>query len=347
MKKLNLLTFFDRVVLIGLRRRPDRLAQAAEALRRCDWPFRQPEYFPAVDGLLSPPPAYFKHGHSAWGCLCSHRRVLGRAIRDGINRLLILEDDVCFVDGFRNRVEKFLQAVPDDWDGLMLGGEHIHGYDRPTLVKPGIYRCACCQRTHCYAVRGKYLRKLYQRLRGGGKFKGNHHCDCIMGEDPELQPAHKVYAPAHFLAGQERSRSDNFAKIFPRQFWNPPPPGLSVINLHAPQPLAAALREHGWYTGMQLDLKNQRDIPLSKCFRQTKWNPPERVKRLREWIKSMQWLVGHDPDFVCTIWHPKATPKLIEAASLWPVCEVTAKTVKDALRQVPRKLRRPVLSVFT
>ena len=149
-----------------------------------------------------------------------------------------------------------------------------------------------------------------------------------------------------FLVGQERSFSDNFQTVVPRQFWNPPGPDLSVINLHGSQPLAAALREHGWYTGNRRDDTDDIDKSLRELFQKTENNPAARVQELRQWIMRRQWEVGGDTDLICTIWHPQATPKLVKAASVWPVYEVTAKTVKEALSQIPRKLRKPCLFEF-
>jgi hypothetical protein len=343
----SLKNYFELVVLINLRRRPDRLAQVKAAIHACAWPFKQPRVFPAIDGRTVPHPRKWKYGGSAWGCLQSHAAVLECALRDGAESILVLEDDVCFVEKFPDKVAGFLEIVPDDWDQLMLGGQHIktfHG--EPVLVRPGLYRCRDCERTHCYAVRGQYLRKLRQRWLGGGKFRGLGHCDWIMGRDRELQLAHQVYAPEYFLVGQERSSSDISGTIFPRQFFNPPGPELPVINLHAPQPVAAALREHGWYTGNIRDARTDLEQSLSQLFRETKKAPVQRVEKLRDWIKLKQWQVGSDPDFICTVWHPDADPRLVKAASLWPVYEITADTVKSALGQLPRKWRRPCLPIF-
>jgi hypothetical protein len=343
----NLGNYFDRVVVINLKRRPARLEGTFRALREARWPFRQAEVFDAVDGLAEPPPSGWRHGAGAWGCLCSHRRVLRRAARDGVKRLLVLEDDVCFAENFREEVARFLRAVPADWDQLMLGGQHLQpaGPKRPVLVKSGIYRCVDCERTHCYAVQGKYLRKLCARWYGGGVFNGQGHCDWIMGRDPELQAAHKVYAPEYFLAGQRRSPSDIKHRVLPKKFWNPPGPELAVINLHASQAVAQALRAYGFYTGYG-DLRTGCGEPtLQKVFRKSRASDRLRVERLREWIKLMQWEVGDDPDYVCTVWHPQATPRLVRVASLWPVYEMTVRSVEEALRQFRRKLGRPAVFV--
>jgi len=122
---MNLRRYFDRVVLINLKRRHDRLQSVQEALRQCHWPFRWPEIFEAVDGYANSIPSHFISGPGAWGCLLSHREILRQALADGVRNVLVLEDDVCFVDAFREQVAEFLRRVPDDWDQLMLGGQHV------------------------------------------------------------------------------------------------------------------------------------------------------------------------------------------------------------------------------
>lgn len=81
---MNLRHYFDRVVLINLQRRPDRLAQARRALRECRWPFQSPEIFAAVDGQTRRPPAHWPHNSASWACLKSHQRVLKKALADRV-----------------------------------------------------------------------------------------------------------------------------------------------------------------------------------------------------------------------------------------------------------------------
>jgi len=343
---MNFELYFDRVVVINLKKRTDRLAKFYQTLKRCDWPFRQPEVFVAVDERSISVPEKFINMRSALACTCSHQQVMEQAISDKVKSLLILEDDVCFKDDFHIRIKRFLKTVPADWDGLMIGGQHVCKTGKATLIKSGVVRCMDCERCHCYALRGSYLRKLCQRLKSRGNFHGQICNDIIMGRDPALQMAHNVYAPKLFLAGQERSWSDISKTVFPRRFWNPPSPKLSVINLHGTQPLVAALREHGWYTGHKRDLKNDLDVGLQNVFRKTKIGSMNRINALRKWIIRVQWEVGDDPDFVCTVWHPQALSKLVKAASPWAVYEVNAQTVHEALQQIPEKLRRPCLPIF-
>jgi len=331
---MNFKNYFDRVVLINLKRRPDRLAQTKKNLRAAGWPFLMPVIFPAKDGKTLRPPKDWRHGKGGWGCLQSHRAILQQAWADGVQSLLILEDDICFEKNFAAQVKKFLRAAPKDWDQLMLGGQQMNLHGTPTLVKPGVLRCTDCERTHAYAIRGEFMRKLGDRLAGGGLFKGLVINDWIMGRDPEMQLAHKVYAPEFFLVGQERSYSDVYGATQPRKFWNPPGSELHVVNLHAPASVALALEEHGLCFGRRLGRERNLDHQLVQLFAETKTNPVARIRRLREWIKTMQWELAADPTFVCALSHPEATPHLVKAASLWPVIEITANTVEEAARQL-------------
>jgi hypothetical protein len=345
---MDLKNYFDRIVVVNLKRRPDRLVGFKAALRGCDWPFRRPMVFDAVDGSIVPSPHGWQSGGGAWGCMRSHQRILEEALMDGVNNLLIMEDDACFAPEFRQKVEEFLREVPDDWDQLMLGGQHINVNGKPKLVKPGVYRCTDCERTHCYAVRGRFLLRLYQRWVHGGDFDGEVHCDWIMGRDPELQCRHNVYAPERFLVGQERGRSDIDGSLQPRKFWNPPTSDLPVIFLQASQAAVAELRSYGIHTGHHRDPKTDLDNALMGIFAETKGDPNGRVDRLRDWIMGMQWEVVSDTHLICTIWHPDATLDLVKQAARGPVYEISSSTVEGALRQLPEGLqraRRPLLAV--
>ena len=255
--------------------------------------------------------------------------------------MLVLEDDACFVPDFATKVEAFFRVVPEDWDQIMLGGEHVNTNGIPTFIKPGVYRCTDCERTHCYAIRGEFLKKLYRRWISGGDYNGEVHCDWIMGRDPEMQAKHHVYAPEKFLVGQERGRSDVDGGIQARKFWNPPAPDLPVLILRAPQSVLTDLKHYGIHTGQHEDSATGIDSKLLKIFAETLDDSDVRAERLAQRISELQWEVASDPFLICTIWHPEATLDLVGQASGGPVYEVLANSTAEALAQLPDDLKRP------
>jgi hypothetical protein len=196
-KPIDLASVFERVVVINLARRPERLARLSSRLEG-NWPFAAPRRFEAIDGSSIPMPATWKKGTGAWGCLHSHRAVLDTAIADGVSSLLVLEDDAYPVDDLPAKAEFFLWLVPQDWDCLMFGAEHLVP---PLPVAPGVVRCLTSIRCHAYAVRGAMMPMLSVFW----KANQTDHCDLVLAS---LMGHFKAYAPDPLLIGQDRGQSD-------------------------------------------------------------------------------------------------------------------------------------------
>jgi hypothetical protein len=193
---INLSETFDRVVVINLARRPERLARFWQLLGQ--WPFKTPQRFEAVDGeAVGVPPGWDK-GPGAWGCLVSHRSVLESAINDGVRSLLVLEDDAYPVANIASLSARFLESVPNDWDGLMFGAEFLLP---PQIISPGVVRCVAANRSHAYAVRGPLMQVLLHFWQN----TTNDHCDIVISS---LMRQFKFYAPDPLLIGQDAGRSD-------------------------------------------------------------------------------------------------------------------------------------------
>jgi GR25 family glycosyltransferase involved in LPS biosynthesis len=100
--------FFDKVVVINLDRRTDRMEQLVPQLKELGIEY---ERFSAVDGKeldISPIIA---------GTM-SHVQVL-KKYQD--QKILVLEDDALFVDDFNEKFEEVMQTLPADWDIFYLG----------------------------------------------------------------------------------------------------------------------------------------------------------------------------------------------------------------------------------
>jgi hypothetical protein len=286
---------FDRVVVVSLKRRADRLAEFQETLR--DWPFKKPEVFEAVDGNVVPSPTNWISGGPAWGCCASHVEVLRKAIQDGVGSLLVLEDDACVRHSFRDDARRFLRDVPGDWEGLMLGGQH--------MVQPEKNgRCINTQRTHAYAVRGQYMRDLYRLW-----LRCDRHIDHVMGPQ---QKDRRVYAPNPFLFGQRRGLSDITCSENPIKFWQPPKGDEPVLVLLCDRAEVQRIRERGVHTGHRRGA-DDIDVGLTSPLTEAK---------LRRWISDLQWECVSEGTTL-GVWHPEATLDLVQRCWNGPCRVVT------------------------
>ncbi|MBI1373643.1 MAG: glycosyl transferase family 25 [Phycisphaera sp.] len=259
---MELINTFDRVVCINLDRRPDRWKRLAENVAGCGWPFKQPIRYPAIDGRSCPPPPWWRCGNGAWGCHQSHVRILEDALRDNIRSILILEDDAVLPQRFGDLVSAFLDSAPDDWDAIMLGGQHLRP---PKPVNSHTVRVRNGNRTHAHALRGRYIKAAYTHLcryPDHSRHPG-HHVDHRLGILHE-SGKYNVYAPTSWLVGQADGRSDIAHRDFGLRFWTGAPskgdgdnlpPFVAVVGLHrsGSSCLAGVLHHLGVHMGNRLN----------------------------------------------------------------------------------------------
>lgn len=60
-----------------------------------------------------------------YGCLQSHIKAIQFAKDNKLNRVLILEDDVRFVQDFETHLKEAMEDLPLNWDMLWLGGKDL------------------------------------------------------------------------------------------------------------------------------------------------------------------------------------------------------------------------------
>ncbi len=294
--EVDLKSVFDGVFVINLDRRADRLKEFEDGLGEVGWPFEKPERFSATDGHLLPVPYDWKAGGGAWGCMQSHRRVLERAIERGLKSILVIEDDAVCVSGFKEKVAEFLTAVPEDWDCLMIGGQHIEEEVAvPERVNDHVVKTKNCQRTHCYALRGPAIAALYREW-----CSKSGHCDHIMGP---FMARFNTYAPTKFLVGQRESKSDINGKVNSQRTWNKPDGSRLVFLLMTENAeVKEALCGPGGqlHVGNEIDPKTGMERKLEKVLEGGK---VDRGAFKGNWLPRIEWEAEQVGRAAC-VWIP-------------------------------------------
>lgn len=252
--KVAMRDIFDRVVCVNLAHRPDRWESFRQQIDQIDWPFREVERVEAVDGRKETVPGWWRANAGAWGCYRSHLRILKQAIEDGVDSVLIFEDDAVFAPDFAERCREFLDALPPDWDMIYLGGEHSHVRRRPpTRINAFVMRPYYATRTHAFAVRGPFIKFLHDYLEAAPKqkWRKRHHVDQQMARLHRMWK-HKVYCPNRWIVAQSAGYSDITRTRRGRPtFWNHRHSGASQpihkAALVSDRPVTAAVM--GMYRG--------------------------------------------------------------------------------------------------
>ena len=321
----NLETFFEKVFVISLRSRTDRLHALLANFEKYGWPFKYPEVWEAVPGAdgTVPCPTSFAEGGGAFGCRQSHVGILQYCLMNGVQSVLVLEDDAFIRDDFSQEVQKFLDQLPPDWQGIMLGGQH---HAPPEKIQDGLFKVNYAQRTHAYAAKGAYIRALYAQW-----VNATVHIDWLM---KGWQSGFRVFCPARWLIGQSRSRSDICGRTNAATFWNSIPTDEfgPVYLLQVPRTVMLQLRELGFHTGYSLN-SDYMDEGLVKVFENE--SVTARENGLIDWLNVIQQECAQAEQLVTSVWHPLVTIEMLRKICRQPVYEVAGNTLEEALKSLP------------
>jgi glycosyl transferase family 25 len=106
-----------------------------------------------------------KMENGAVGCSMSHLKILQNAVAQNMDHVLILEDDITFLDPklFITQFDTFLSRF-GDWDVILLAGNNMppHLQIDDTCIK-----VTSCQTTTGYLVNGHYISKLMNNVKMG------------------------------------------------------------------------------------------------------------------------------------------------------------------------------------
>jgi GR25 family glycosyltransferase involved in LPS biosynthesis len=177
MKTLN--DYFTKIYVINLDRRPDRYQE-------CQIEFNKiginVERIPGIDGKEMP---------NTWGltprekaCFAVttvHRNLLSKALLNNYPNILIFEDDVVFIDNFNEIFNERIKSLPEDWNLLLIGGNHIlhvNGFDLITgdknfkvtkenyrTLNYELSKSPCTYCTHAIAINSRSYEKTISKMK--------------------------------------------------------------------------------------------------------------------------------------------------------------------------------------
>jgi hypothetical protein len=105
--------------------------------------------------------------NGALGCSMSHLKCLEIAKENGFPHLLIVEDDIKFLDAelLKKQMNSFL-SKHSSWDVVIIGGNNIPPYQK---IDDTCIKVTSCQTTTGYLVNGHYYDILIENYRTGIK----------------------------------------------------------------------------------------------------------------------------------------------------------------------------------
>jgi glycosyl transferase family 25 len=107
-----------------------------------------------------------KMKNGAIGCSMSHLKILEDAKKNNLDHVLIVEDDITFLDSklFKNQINKFLEIHENNWDVVLLAGNNMPPYDK---IDDTCVKVSRCQTTTGYLVNGHYIKVLISNVKMG------------------------------------------------------------------------------------------------------------------------------------------------------------------------------------
>ncbi len=156
----RLTDYFDHIRIINIASRQDRRREVVQQLEKVGLEIGvdNVEFFDAV----KPDAAAGFPNIGARGCFQSHLELLKEAAASQRQRVLILEDDANFIDGFATELPQILETLQHwHWDISYLGHAFVENSEKPA----GFSYCSeSIMTSHAYAVNGRALHELIAYL---------------------------------------------------------------------------------------------------------------------------------------------------------------------------------------
>lgn len=219
---------FDKIYLMNLKRRPDRLNNFLEKYRQSDMRKELIVKFDAIDGskldidsvplselaiaeLKQLQTVGFRTKHyqltkGAIGCYLSHVKIWEHILKNKEENILIFEDDADVPFDLKKRINEQIQFIPNDWDIVLFG------YDCTKCMKYENYsEVERFMLTHCYMIKKSAIIKI---MNTNTLFPITQQIDAYLSE---LSSIINIYTVKEKIVKQFKSRTDIQAPLMKKQ----------------------------------------------------------------------------------------------------------------------------------
>lgn len=160
----NPFNFFDKIYCINLEERTDRWEECLSEFKK--YGIENVERIKAVKIDEESIPSKRR---GQMGCSLSYAICVNKSLIEKAESVLILEDDFDFVfdkEKLYYKMNKALNALPEDWDSLYLGGTVVDEYGHSPLeaFSDKLLKLKCAHTTHSIAFSQKGLCKIVAML---------------------------------------------------------------------------------------------------------------------------------------------------------------------------------------
>jgi glycosyl transferase family 25 len=221
--------YFTYIAVINLADRPDRRLEIEHQLKKVSLGLTSA----SVHLYTAVRPTVTKGFPSkgAYGCFMSHLALLKQALANNVDRVLIIEDDLDFINHRLVELPKIWnELISRDWDICYLGNKLDIKHDSDELFVNYHQDVVCA---HLYAVQGKLLPQLIDFLETllsrspGDTLGGPMHYDGALNTFRAQNPSINTLLLREPIGFQRSSKTD----IHPLRFYDRTPIIRTIIGL--------------------------------------------------------------------------------------------------------------------
>ena len=152
-----LFDYFDRISIVHLPERTDRLALLTAELSRVGWDIKSPKV--SIPHAPKPENAEGFQSRGVYGNFLSHLGIIEQAYADNLDSVLVLEDDAMFSMAFNSRQQTIAdQLRSNPWDTVFLGHSIERGLPKS---RSGLARVSgAFLWSHCYGIHRSIMPRM-------------------------------------------------------------------------------------------------------------------------------------------------------------------------------------------